>query len=235
MKLRTIVERAARGRVLRRRLPNGVQIYVSPDAQLKYLKGEFDADLVELADKWVAAGDTVWDIGSNCGVFAFSCDNAGRVLAVEADPFLADMLRKSVEISDVPVVVLGCALSDTCGVASFIIAQRGRASNHLSDVVGSSQSGGERSRLAVPTLTLDTLLEAEENCPALIKIDVEGAEVAVLAGGKKLFTEVQPVLWLETTKHSHETCKRFLEERGYVLERGAGENWLCLPPGRKRP
>jgi FkbM family methyltransferase len=225
-----MLERLSRNRVLRRRLPNGVPIYVSPDAQLKYLGSQFDRDLVELAKTRVAPGDTVWDIGANCGVYAFSCDKAARVLAVEADPFLADLLRRSVELNGAPVAVIGCAVADRCGVASFTIARRGRASNHLTDVIGSSQADGERSRLTVPTLTLDTLLESERTPPAFVKIDVEGAEMAVLAGGVRLFGDVRPVLWLETTERSHEACRAFLEQRGYRLERGTGSNWLCLPP-----
>ncbi|WP_162199425.1 FkbM family methyltransferase [Aurantiacibacter luteus] len=231
MNFRTFVERLVRGRTLRRRLPNGVPLYVSPDAQLKYLKGHFDDDLVELANTHVSDGDTVWDIGANCGVFAFSCNRAARVVAVEADPFLGNLLRRSVDMNGANVAVLNCALSSSCGVASFTIAQRGRASNHLSEFTGSTQGGGERFRLTVPTLTLDTLLDAGEP-PAMIKIDVEGAEVAVLRGGERVLRDARPILWIETTHRTHQDCRTVLEEHGYEMEQGIGENWLCRPRTR---
>ena len=85
--LRTIAERLMRNRKVRRRLPNGVQIYLSPDSQLKYLKRTFDTDLSELASKFVNASSAVWDVGANCGVMAFSAKGARQIVAIEADPF----------------------------------------------------------------------------------------------------------------------------------------------------
>lgn len=54
--IRTLVERLCRGRKIIRRLPprlGGIRFYVSPDAQLKYLKiGEsaFDSQLLKVAE-----------------------------------------------------------------------------------------------------------------------------------------------------------------------------------------
>ena len=226
--VRTIAERLARGRVLRRRLPNGRAIFISPDAQLKYLRSEFDEDLIALAKERVGPGDVVWDVGANCGVFAFSCDKAAAVLCVEADPFLADVLRRSARLSANPVDVLCCAVSNECGLASLSIAARGRASNHLSSVSGSTQTGGERHRLTVPTLTLDTLLAAHQ-APSFVKIDVEGAEMMVLQGARQLLAEARPTLWLEATGPLVEACRAFLGEFDYEMTRASGENFLCLP------
>lgn len=226
--LRTLAERLMRGRTVRRRLPNGVPILVSPDAQLKYLGHTFDADLVRVAREHVQPGAVVWDIGANCGVFAFSCNQASRVIAVEADPFLAQVLRRSTEANRAPVEVVNCAIAESCGLASFSIARRGRASNHLSQLPGHSQTGGERGRITVATLTLDTLLSTDA-LPQFVKIDVEGAEELVLRGSAETLRRARPLLWLETSKHSHEACKDILDAHGYRLEHGGGDNWLCRP------
>ncbi|HEY8138457.1 MAG TPA: hypothetical protein VIF61_11475, partial [Methylocystis sp.] len=69
---RSIVERLMRNRRIKRRLPNGVPIYLSPDSQLKYLKSNFDIDLSEMAEKFVTNSSVVWDVGANCGVMAFN-------------------------------------------------------------------------------------------------------------------------------------------------------------------
>ena len=74
--LRSLLEKAVRGKMVKRRLPNGAKIYVSPDSQLKYLKRKFDTDLTELAKSHVNSQSVVWDVGANCGVLAFSSAGA---------------------------------------------------------------------------------------------------------------------------------------------------------------
>ena len=80
--MRDWVEQWASGRRIRRRLPNGVPLFVSPDAQLKYLARRFDPELIALADRFVTPQSVVWDVGANCGVFAFASLAARQVVAV---------------------------------------------------------------------------------------------------------------------------------------------------------
>ena len=225
--LRRLAEGWARGRRVRRTLPDGTPLYVSPDAQLKYLRGRFDADLVALARDRVGPDSAVWDIGANCGVFAFSCGHARQVVAVEADPFLANLLLESRALNQVAVTIVAAAISDAAGLASFSIAARGRASNHLTAAGGHSQTGGERARLTVPTITLDTLLD---NCgpPTLVKIDVEGAEEAVLRGATRLLRNIRPAIYLEIPPGETAT-RALLEAAGYRLTTIAEMNWLAEP------
>ena len=225
--VRHLAEKWARGRRVRRTLPNGTPLYVSPDAQLKYLRGRFDADLVTLARDRVGADSAVWDIGANCGVFAFSCGHARQVVAVEADPFLANLLLESRALNGVAVTIVAAAVSDAAGLASFSIAARGRASNHLTAGGGHGQTGGDRARLTVPTITLDTLLDS---CgpPTLIKIDVEGAEAAALRGAARLLRDVRPTFYLEIVPGETAT-RAILEAADYRLTAIAEMNWLAEP------
>lgn len=143
--MRRLAERLLRNASLRRRLPSGAVIWVSPDSQLKYLRREFDRDLVRLAKDHTGPGSVVWDIGANCGVFAFSATQAKSVVAVEADPFLCHLLQRSVLANDPSnVTVLPGAISEAVGIAEFAIASRGRASNFLVQHGGRRQSGGRR-------------------------------------------------------------------------------------------
>ncbi|MEO5640421.1 MAG: FkbM family methyltransferase [Sphingomicrobium sp.] len=225
--LRTIFERLARGRVVWRRLPNGESIAISPDAQLKYLYARFDQDLIGLARENVTAGMTVWDIGANCGTFSFSCDQAETVVAVEADSFLAGLLRRSAAKSKTAVDVIEAAVSDRDGTAEFTIAARGRASNHLSSLSGYSQTGGERGRVTVSTITLDTIL-AERGPPDFIKIDIEGAEPLALRGASRLLAEARPIIYLEVTEDTEIELRDVFERADYELC-DLGGNWLAKP------
>ena len=223
--IRHALMRLMRNKVVRRTLPNGRRLLVSPDAQLKYLGRGFDEDLVALAGT-IAPGSVVWDVGANCGVFAFSCDPTCDVLGIEADPFLADLLRRSAVGSNVRV--LEKAVASETGSVEFSIAAHGRASNHLAKVSGNSMSGGERERINVAATTLDDLLSSEP-APAFVKIDVEGAEVEVLMGATRLLSEIRPTLYLEISDDTRAACEAILRNHDFVWRRGAEMNWLCLP------
>lgn len=70
--------------------------------------------------------------------------------------------------------------------------------------------------------------------PDVIKIDVEGAELAVLRGGKLTLEAHIPIILLECT-HRQEDVRRFLEELGYEIRdpktpanRAAGPGMPCM-------
>jgi FkbM family methyltransferase len=225
---RALAERFARNVSYFRRLPKdfgGLGIYVSPDSQLKYLKpgsGGFDRSLLQLVREQVEEDSVVWDIGANVGVFAFAAAglaSRGAVVALEPDIWLAALLRRSASAqgpTSVPVRVVPCAAADTDGVAEFVIAMRGRASNYLARAGGWTQSGGARERVYVPTLTLDSLLACQPR-PSFVKIDVEGAEVMVLNGAKRLLTEVRPKLYVEVGEQNVEAATKLLKAAGYAI------------------
>ena len=226
--LRPAFESFARGKRVKRMLPNGVKLYVSPDSQLKYLGKRFDADLVSIAKDQVSQNSVVWDIGANCGVLSFSSSGAKQIVAVEPDPFLCSLIQESAAMNGISIVLVNAAISSKNGLAEFSIAKRGRASNHLSSVRGNSQTGGERSRMIVSTITLDSLLDVVFP-PTLVKIDVEGAELEVLSGASRLLNEIRPMLYLETVDTTHSFCEKILRDAGYILTEGAEMNWICTP------
>ncbi len=226
--IRAWAEHLARGRVVRRRLqgPGGaVSWYVSPDAALGCLRWDvrgIDPMLWQCAESLVQAGTRVWDVGANVGLFtvlaAMRAGAEGRVLAVEADPWLvANCLQRT--RADLPThcaqVDVACfAIADQRGTARFAIATRGRASNALGGL-GGTQMGGVREELIVAVTTLDELLDATF-APDVVKLDVEGAEGLALAGARRLLQEVRPSLVIECT-HGREQAARILRETDYRL------------------
>ncbi|MBB6226536.1 FkbM family methyltransferase [Polymorphobacter multimanifer] len=225
--MRSLAEGLSRDRVVTRRLPNDIKLLVSPDSQLKYLKRSFDVDLTDLARDHVDASMAVWDIGANCGVFAFSAAHARQVVAVEADPFLANLLLRSVALNGSKVEVVAAAVAEGTGIASLAIASRGRASNHLVGH-GHSQTGGSRAHVTVPTISLDALLDAF-GPPDLVKLDVEGLETAVLRGASRLLATARPTFYLELGPSVAADCTAILEAAGYRLSPAAEMNWLAVP------
>lgn len=226
--IRTILERLVRGKTLKRRLPKefgSTPIYVAPDSQLKYLKlgkNAFDFELLEVAQRHIHKASSVWDIGANIGVFTFAAASIatdGAVLAVEADIWLAQVVKKSASLKAnqrLSVQVLPTAISDDNGVATFLIAKRGRASNSLESVNGRSQMGGVRDKVMVPTLTLDTLLDFFSH-PTFVKVDVEGAEVQVLQGAHRLLQEVRPLFYIEVGSDVVDEVSSLFIQNNYLL------------------
>ena len=225
---RKIAERLGRGRTLKRRLPGDfgkTPLYVSPDAQLKYLRlghDAFDASLLRIAFEEIEPNSTVWDIGANVGVFAFAAASralpGGYVLAVEPDIWLANIMRESAALSEnrrLVVHVLAAAISNKVGISTLLIAQRGRASNALQGV-GRNQMGGVRDRMPVPTLTLDHLLNSIPK-PDFVKIDVEGAEHQVLEGSANLLSDVRPKIYLEVGSETLDSVTKTLRSHRYAL------------------
>lgn len=227
--IRSAAERLSRGVVIRRRLParfDRLPVHVSPDSSLRYWwrsVGSAEADLLAWVDELVQPAGVVWDVGANVGVFglAASCraGAAGSVLLVEPDPWLAGLIERSA--ASLPkqaarAEVLALALAECAGTARFRIAARGRASNHLAAVEGSTQAGGSREEIVVPTESLDGLL-AGRRAPTVVKIDVEGAELDVLAGGRDLLSRVRPLLLCEVDERNDDAVGRLLHSYDYDL------------------
>ena len=205
--IRRLAELLARGRRFRRRVRVAGQlapIWVSPDAQLKYLKpGEraFDRDLFELAEQRLGPNDVVWDVGANIGSFsvaAATVATSGEVVAIEADIWLAGLLRQTAAepFFGGRLKVVHCAAAAEAGEARFVISARGRASNALEVGGGRSQMVRAREIVLVPTLRLDDLLD-QLAAPTFVKIDVEGAELLVLRGASRLLREIRPRIYVE--------------------------------------
>ncbi len=233
--LRTIVERCCRNLSFKRHIrvnQKKVPLYVSPDAQLKYLKfgnNAFDEDLIQVAENLLENNSVVWDIGANVGVFTFaaaSVATSGTVLSVEADIWLAQLLRKTARLpvykkSDICILPVAVSKEDT--VSSFIIAKRGRASNSLMGAGGRSQMGGVREKQFVPALSLDTIVKSFSK-PDFIKIDVEGAELMVVQGAQNIIQNVRPTFYIEIGEDVSVQLFNIFSENNYSAFSPSGEN-----------
>jgi hypothetical protein len=77
--------------------------------------------------------------------------------------------------------------------------------------------------VTVPTLTLDWLLD-HFSPPQVLKIDVEGAEIAVLRGAGKLLSEVRPVALCEVSEENAEECTKVFASLSYeIYDFGCGQ------------
>lgn len=252
--VRTLVERLSRGRRLQRRLPTEFgrrPIIVSPDAALRWLKpgaAAFDPEVMDAVRALVKPGDLVWDFGANVGLFALAAAvRSGRpALCIEADPFLADLLRRTAALPanrDIGLDVLCAAVGDRPRIAEFAIAGRGRASSGLAEGSLSTQHGATRATLLAPLLTADAMLDGRDP-PTLVKVDIEGGEGLFVEGAGRLMAEVRPRFYIEVSAAQRDKVLPRFRSAGYDLLTLEGDglepadpdnpprNYVCIPQGR---
>ena len=226
--MRRAVARAGRNRVFPRKLPDdvgGARFYASTEGGLKYLRpnlASIDTPLLRFAAERVYPGAIVWDIGANLGLFSFAAAGlagpTGSVLAVEPDTWLVSVLRRSASLNPgcAPVHVLPAAVADVVGIATFLIAADNRATNALGGHGHTATMGGVRESQHVPTITLDFLL-GHFDPPDVVKVDVEGVELRLLAGATQVLTRARPVMTIEVERGSRKDVTALLHEHRYDL------------------
>jgi len=132
--------------------------------------------------------DVFFDIGANVGTytcFAASTLDAGNVASFEPEPTNAARLRENLELNGLDADIFEIALSDTDGTIDLAIA-----GTDVGEGEHSIAPDAQTDTIQVRTATVDSLVEDDKIfAPSVVKIDVEGAELSVLRGMKKVLTE----------------------------------------------
>ena len=182
-------------------------LFVTPESTLSYWRRNIaavDPFLLAMARELVQPNTVVWDVGANVGLFSFAAAALGaQVMAVEPDPWLANLIHRSTQLNQLPVKVLPAAVSDRRGTCQLHTPTEGRSSNSLD---------GDGAGQPVITMTLDSLLDYFP-APNVLKIDIEGMELPVLRAGQKVL-EARPRILCEVTAH-HEAVASVLRDAHY--------------------
>jgi len=144
----------------------------------------FEREFFQIADALLGRGGVFFDVGANYGLFSFGLafklgsqvefhmfePNKKVVAAIEMTRALYPGMRGTLN---------AVAVSEHVGFVSFKIVPEHTGVSHV------VESGGDR----VPAITLDSFFEKNDiNSVTLLKIDVEGYELAVLNGAKSLLS-----------------------------------------------
>jgi FkbM family methyltransferase len=136
-------------------------------------------------------GMVVWDIGAHIGLISLAAGRLvgadGHVDAFEPTPEARRRLREAVILNGAQNV----CLHSFAAAASNVYMYAG-SSTSTSSLVGAGPDG-----VRVETRTLGALASVARN-PDLIKVDVEGAELAVLEGGAEFLSHRRPHVIVES-------------------------------------
>ncbi len=143
-------------------------------------------------------GDTIFDIGANCGISAHHFSNlvgpTGKVIAFEPDSINYAVLIRNIARHNLRnVTALRMAVSDKYGKAQM--SSEGTTGSGLLSHLPRASAGTIE---MVETITLaGAFLKWGE--PSLCKIDIEGAEVAVIQSSADLFRKCRTHFVLDTS------------------------------------
>jgi FkbM family methyltransferase len=166
-----------------------------------FVKGYQENAEIEAAMAWLRPGESCIDVGANVGwlsaAFASAVGPQGRVLSLEPSPGSFAFLVGALRILGLRhVVPIACCASNDDGVTSFYVADGKRAGAEEESMQIGADRSGEFRQMLVPKAKLATLCGAMDafSRPALIKVDVEGAEPLVLSGASPLLDCDNPPL-----------------------------------------
>jgi FkbM family methyltransferase len=168
----------------------GTLLEVDIRKQRDMVAGVYEAEVQAALAGHLSPGAVAFDVGAHLGFFTLLMSRLvgsdGKVVSVEADPFMGNNLEANLERNNSGNVTVVKAAAGTVAIERRFTQGAGGGIGHLA----------EDGDIAVPGTTLDLLAERFGN-PNLIKVDVEGAEIEVLEGGSRLLAKHHPVLVVE--------------------------------------
>lgn len=135
------------------------------------------------------------------------------VLLVEPQPQCAEILQKFLQAQQLPgSLYAACALGKAAGAAAFQLQQTG------SRLLAPNEAESLPT-IQVPVATLSSLLEQHRQSFNLLKVDVQGFELDVLAGADTRLQQFEVII-LEVSLLRILPAPLFLEVMQYMHERG---------------
>jgi rfaE bifunctional protein nucleotidyltransferase chain/domain len=192
---------------------------------LQEWKTFYEADVLRYFVHMVRPGGLIVDVGANIGnpaVF-FAAYMAELVIAIEPAPELAVLLKRNLEVNAVENAIVVEAAAGAREDEGYVVRPKGSVANagatQVRPILNQTSPAGAD---LVPITTVDAVIDghAAEICGrrvSLLKVDVEGSELAVLSGAHQLLEEDRPHVLVEITLNVMFTAiAEFLRKRGYV-------------------
>lgn len=205
------VEAALWGSGLHRRLrvqyPDGGPKVVVSDGWFSFWKqleaGTWQRPVLRFVAEHVRPGSTFLDVGAWIGpvtlLAAQRTGPTGRVVAFEPTPATWRALRANIDGAGLAhVEALNLALGDRVGKAAFHAPGPMSSTSSMTPLQGpGGHTGPAGVAFEAPCTTLDAICAERGIEPDGIKVDVEGAEEALLRGGAQTLARHRPWLLLE--------------------------------------
>jgi FkbM family methyltransferase len=188
-----------------------IWLHLNPRTGRTYFEGGGEPEVQAALVQHLRPGMKFFDVGANIGFFSLLAARivgpAGRVMAFEADPEIATRLHEHIARNNFSfIAVEEKAVWSEPGTVYFARTDPATSPDRgLGHVVESSA----KDAIQVSAIALDEFVGTSD-APDFVKCDVEGAEVEVFRGAKRLLTEKRPGILCEM--HGEENKRVLLEE-----------------------
>ena len=194
-----------------------------------YLFGTAEPQEQAALAHYLKADDVFYDIGANIGFFAVLAarlvGSSGRVYAFEPNPACSSQVRRNADLNGFShVEVVEAAVSSTSGHARLRLG----GTNLSSAIAGESEPGIDVALISVD----DFMRDKSPRPPALVMIDVEGAEIEVLRGMRETISRHRPVIMCEVHwigEQFLKYCAEHLTPAGYTVRPLDGRDFSAEP------
>lgn len=214
-------------------LPWGATLSIYPDSRevierSLWIMGIYDLSLSEALWRAIAPGEIVLDVGANIGyitsLMAAKVGLSGKVIAFEPNPEVYQELQQHIQSwqqqqnwSQIELSSLALSNQEGEGILNIPLQNRGEAA-----LVDSVESVAGRSLRTYPVklISLDQFWQDRTEMISALKVDVEGHELAVFQGAKKLLNQGRiRDIFFEDHAYYPSPATDFLEQQGYTIFR----------------
>jgi FkbM family methyltransferase len=194
----------------------GLQLTLIPGNETSrsvFVTGRYEPNEFCLLSRLLKPGMTFIDIGANLGLYtlfaAHRVGESGYVLAIEPSTREMQILKDNVEQNALGNVKLyPMALSDRESEVELLVASLQNSGHNTLGAFGYNTALDHKER--VRTMPLDELVQSEKRDRVdVIKMDIEGAELAALRGAGDTLERYRPVVLLEVSDRAlqHQSSK----------------------------
>lgn len=159
-----------------------------------------EPETISWIDDEVEPGDVVWDVGANVGLYSCYAAKAGaRVLAFEPSGINFGLLVAHVELNglDQAIAPYCLALTDSSRATELFTSgfKPGHAFNAIDSPESQFSAFKPKFRQAILGFAADDLVDRFGLAsPDHLKLDVDGAEIAILKGAGKVLGKVRTLI-----------------------------------------
>jgi len=175
----------------------GSKMYVNPEGLPKNYIKTFQAYIIsggpeklttEMFKNVVKEGDVVLDLGANIGYYSLLAarlvGEKGKVYAFEPEPVNYSLLLKNIELNGYDnIVAVQKAVSNVAGKVRLFLDKKDTGAHTI------YQPDDEREFTEVESVILDDFFKDKKHPINVIKMDVEGAEMAAFSGMDRIIRE----------------------------------------------
>ncbi len=202
-------------------LGKGLSVNLDTRFEMNYAKGDYEPLIEQALSSHLRPGSVFYDVGAHIGVLSMLAARivgaTGSVFAFEPDPGNIERIEEHARRNMLDSIhTVPFAAWSSAGRLRFERASPQSSRNQGTLATDPKTNVGNT--IEVDTIALDEF-SRDHPPPTLLKIDVEGAEAAVLLGSEEIFRSIKPALICEVhNEQAAQDVTRWLADREYAFE-----------------